>query len=235
MKDQLHRYLEEIDSVREIYTQEYSLEGSILDVGGHQGCLRHFLNAGQVSLYVSVDPYLNVFENVASCPNMLKAYPSLAEPCNFLACHAESLPFRDKAFDWVHMRSVLDHFYDPYRALLEVYRVLRDGGSVLIGLTVTGGQSTLKADDDNEDTTYVSPFVPKVLRLFKSFGMIKAAKYELKTFSTKPLGDYHMSCWKYEKLLNLLRSTNFTITKEHWQKPPYTACLYVAGRKQPLE
>jgi SAM-dependent methyltransferase len=122
VKDQLHRYLDEIDSVREIYTQEYSLEGSILDVGGHQGRLRHFLDTDKVPLYVCVDPYLNAFENITSCSNLIKAYPSLAEPCNFLACHAENLPFKARSFDWVHMRSVLDHFHDPYKALLEINR-----------------------------------------------------------------------------------------------------------------
>jgi len=41
--DPLEAYQKEIDSVREIYTDEYHLEGRILDVGGNQGRLRHFL------------------------------------------------------------------------------------------------------------------------------------------------------------------------------------------------
>ena len=69
----------------------------------------------------------------------MKAYPCLIEPCNFLLAQAERLPFKNNSFDWVHMRSVLDHLEDPYVALKEAYRVLEPGGSLLIGLTVSGG------------------------------------------------------------------------------------------------
>ena len=42
-KDKRTQYLDEIDSVKEIYNDEFQLSGSILDVGGHVGKLRHFL------------------------------------------------------------------------------------------------------------------------------------------------------------------------------------------------
>lgn len=233
-KDQLEKYLEEIDSVREIYTEQFSIRGSVLDVGGHQGRLRHFLSSNDVPLYISVDPYVRAFEGIASQPNLLKAYPCLKQPCNFLACYAENLPFRSKTFDWVHMRSLLDHVYDPYQAMVEAYRVLKDNGMILIGLAVTGGRSTLEVDR-KEKPIYVSPLVPKILRFLKSLRMIRAAKYELKVFSAKPLDDGHMCRWQFENLLDLLKTTNFAITKEHWQKFPYTACVYIAGRKQSLD
>jgi SAM-dependent methyltransferase len=232
-KDDLKHYLEEIDSVKEIYTEQFKMKGSILDVGGHQGRLRHFLSSNDVTLYVSVDPYLHTFEGIKYQPNLLKAYPCLSQPCNFIACHGENLPIKSKTFDWVHMRSILDHVYDPHRVMIEAYRVLKDDGMVLIGLAVSGGRSTLKAER-REKPTYVSPFVPKILRFLKSLGMIRAAKYELKLFSSKPLDDGHMCRWEYENLVDLLKNTNFAIVKEHWQKPPYDACVYIAAKKQSM-
>lgn len=55
-KNSIDTYLREIDSVSEIYTNEFSLSGKILDVGGHQGRLRHFLR-DDTRLYLSIDPY----------------------------------------------------------------------------------------------------------------------------------------------------------------------------------
>lgn len=231
-EDKLGQYLEGIGYTKEIYTEQFILEGSTLDVGGGHGRLRHFLQPAQNLLYVCVDPYLNVFENVASSPNLLKAFPSYNQPCNFLACYAENLPFRAKSFDWVHMRSVLDHLYDPYRAMIEAYRVLKDGGRVLIGLSITDGQAALEKGEGTEKSAYVSPVVPKVLRLFKSLGLIKAAKYELKAFAVKPPGDGHMSYWRDTDVRNLLRDTKFTIIKEHRPKPPFSSCLYVSAGKE---
>lgn len=125
-QDDYYVYLAEIDSVREIYTQEFSLNGRILDVGGHHGRLRHFLP--QEAEYLSIDPFATVFDNLEHHPNLLRAYPRLHEPCNFLQALAERLPLQTSTFDYVHMRSVLDHFFDPYLALCEARRVLRVGG-----------------------------------------------------------------------------------------------------------
>ncbi len=134
-RDSLQEYLDEIDSVREIYTEEYHISGSVLDVGGHQGRLRHFLG-DDVDLYVSIDPYMEVFRGLDEQPNLLKAYPCLSEPCNFLSADAEYLPFKSRSFDWIHMRSVVDHFEDPYQAFLEAYRVCKIGGRLLVGLAI---------------------------------------------------------------------------------------------------
>lgn len=62
-------------------------------------------------------------------------------PLNFIAANAEFQPFLSESFDWVHMRSMLDHVQIPDLALLEALRVLRAGGRVLIGLYVQGGKN----------------------------------------------------------------------------------------------
>ena len=55
-----------------------------------------------------------------------------AKDLSFSLASAMSLPFADDAFDVVTMIEVLEHVEDDARALLEVRRVLRDGGKVAI-------------------------------------------------------------------------------------------------------
>jgi demethylmenaquinone methyltransferase/2-methoxy-6-polyprenyl-1,4-benzoquinol methylase len=54
-------------------------------------------------------------------------------PCNFVAAHAEHLPFASQSFDAVHMRSVIDHFRDSASAFIEAIRVLRPGDHLIVG------------------------------------------------------------------------------------------------------
>ena len=237
-RDNLKRYLDEIDSVQEIYTEEFRIEGRVLDVGGHQGRLRHFLSEDDVPLYISVDPYLEVFQNIVFQPNLFKAYPCLSKPCNFLACHAENLPFVARTFDWVHMRSVLDHFQDPYLALKEAYRVLKAGGSLLIGLTVRGGKSPLRTDNG---LSVGSRSFPPIFRIaarirregFKGLtrGVLARVRRTGTSAEYQKTVDDHMFRWNYEDLVNLLDITSFEIVKEHWQKLPFTMCVYMSAVK----
>ena len=65
----------------------------------------------------------------------------LEPPLNFIAATAEFQPFVEGSFDWVHMRSMLDHVQVSDLALLEAKRVLKPTGHVLIGLYVDGVKS----------------------------------------------------------------------------------------------
>jgi len=233
--DDLTVYLDEIDSVKEIYTEEFSIEGKALDVGGGQGRLRHFLKDEGVSLYVSVDPYPEVFQNMESQPNLLKAYPCLRKPCNFLSCYAENLPFKKNTFDWVHMRSVLDHFQDPYLALKEAYRVLKFNGTLLIGLTVRGGKSSLKSDNNHDNVSRSMSMISKVNRKFTYGGLTSLARGAVRRVmkkGKKNTADDHMFRWTYGDLIDLVRTTGFIVVKEHWQKPPFTMCIYLSAKKR---
>jgi SAM-dependent methyltransferase len=220
-------YFDEIDSVREIYTYEFNIKGSVLDVGGHQGRLRHYLNDNDVPLYISADPFLEVFKGLESKPNLLRVYPCLSQPCNFLSCYAEYLPFSSNVFDWVHMRSVLDHFQDPYFAIKEAYRVLKVGGHLLVGLNV-GDSCYSHATNDG----HCRPKTVSLLRRLRNkieregiTGLVLAIKGRIRNI------DDHMFHWEHKNLIDLLSSTRFHISKEHWQKPPLNMCIYVSAVK----
>lgn len=228
--DSLDKYLNEIDCVKEIYTEEFRIEGNVLDVGGAQGRLRHYLPKGNSSLYVSVDPFINVFQNLESQPNLLKAYPCLSDSCNFLSCYGENLPFVAGTFDWVHMRSVIDHFRDPHLALKEAYRVLKQGGMLLIGSTIYGGKSSLKIRDRD---VVLRRLISKATWKFKNEGIKSLSIAVIKRMLNKGHRlSYHTFYWNYEDLIDLLHVAKFTVVKEHWQKPPFSMCIYLGAKKE---
>jgi SAM-dependent methyltransferase len=234
--DSLDFYLDEIDSVKEIYTREFGIMGKVLDVGGGQGRLRHFLSKDKIPLYVCVDPFITVFNNIDAQSNLLRAYPCLSDPCPFVVCHAEFLPFRNNSFDWVHLRSVLDHFSDPYLAIKEAYRVLGDAGTILLGLTVTGGNSSLK--DTKILGTRPSAMVSRVKEKIKRDGLKGLSSSLIGRLSRLGHGkreqevNDHTFHWHYADLCFILKEQNFQIKKEHWQKPPFDMCVYMSATKK---
>lgn len=218
-RDSLQDYLDEIDSVKEIYTKEFHITGTVLDVGGHQGRLRHFLCEGDVPVYISVDPFINVF-SFAQQPNLMRAYPCLSMPVNFLSCHAENLPFSESSFDWVHMRSVVDHFADPFWALKEAYRVLKPNGKIMIGLSI---MENIPSPLSNFLKILHKPKGKEILLTIK--------KIVNKLIRVLPRRDDHNFRLGYKDLCDLIGITGFDIEKEHWQKPPFSYVLYISARK----
>ncbi len=220
-RDNLQEYLDEIEAVREIYTSEFALRGNVLDVGGHQGRLRHYIADQNVPLYLCVDPLIDGFRD-AGKPNLQKAYPCLSRQCNFVSCHAEYLPVIAHSFDWVHMRSVLDHFADPYMAIKEAYRVLKPGGQLLIGLAI----------EEKMMGVYAS-LSQRVLQKLRSGGVSYALKSIVSKLMSRvlPGRDDHNFRLRHDELVDLVSRTGFTVIKEHWQKPPYSYVLYLSARK----
>ena len=214
--DSVGHFKKEIDTVKEIYQDEFHLSGRILDVGGAQGRLRHFLNSAELAEYICIDPFPEAFEGFGKMQNMLNTYYNLKDPLYFMAAFAESLPFKDGVFDWVHMRSVLDHFSDPEKALLEAKRVLKPGGKILIGVTIKKGE-WLKGIPK-------PPLATRISRKAKSiFSVSKKSSGRYNTAA-----DDHVSEWSYEELRELLNKTGFKILKEHRQKAPWQNCIYLS-------
>ena len=68
------------------------------------------------------------------------------------------------------MRSVLDHFRDPYLALKEAYRVLRRDGALLIGLAVRSRPASGRDANPRQDRP-VGPLPVRVARKIAREGL----------------------------------------------------------------
>jgi SAM-dependent methyltransferase len=207
-RDSQRDYFAEIEGVREVY-QELPLEGRCLDVGGHDGRLRRFLSLGQE--YVVCDPFINGYDELARQPNLIKAYPVLLEPVNFICCDAEFLPFRTAVFRIVHMRSVIDHFLSPELALNEAYRVLESGGDLMVGTFVRGGKSG---------------------RLSSRAVAKELARAVLVSAGLERFKDYHVWHPTFRELTALISECGFEVEKVHWQKGYDETVCYLRARKR---
>jgi SAM-dependent methyltransferase len=207
-RDQQIDYAAEIASVKGVY-EAISLEGRVLDVGGHQGRLRSFIGAGL--RYAGCDPFLEVFRGIDKQPKLLQAFPFLEQPLNFVCCDAELLPFRSQSFDTVHMRSVIDHFLSPELALHEAYRVLVPNGKLIIGLYVEGG----KLGKEGALT-----------------GAKEAVKRLISAVGIEGYKDHHIWHPTAQELVNLAADCAFTVEKTHWQEGTDEKVFYASFRKQ---
>jgi SAM-dependent methyltransferase len=54
----------------------------------------------------------------------------------FQACDLQAMPFADGTFDWVICNHVLEHIPDDRRAMREIRRVLKPGGTALLQVPI---------------------------------------------------------------------------------------------------
>lgn len=201
--DSFEVYQKETEGVADVY-KAIPIIGRTLDVGGHQGRLRAFMEEGQE--YLSVDPYANVFQHIDKQNGLTKAYPFILKGTNFIQALAEHLPVKTVSFDTVHMRSCLDHFYNPELSLLEAYRVLRPEGQLVIGLYVEGGKKGPTLWDHWKE------------RIKDTLGAIGIKRYQ----------DHHVWHPSYDSLLKLITNSGFKIEKTHWQASHPKVCYIKA-------
>lgn len=186
-------YESELKGMSKVY-QEIPVTGRCLDVGGHRGQLREFLNDDQE--YITCDPFLNIFQNIEHRRNYLKVYKCLNQPVNFICCTAEYLPFKSNSFNTVHMRSVIDHFLNPEAALLESYRVLNKEGSLIVGLYVYGGKKGKVS------------FIRKLKDMIKNI---------LPFMGIHRYTDHHTWHPTFKELKDLITTCGFDISRVYWQ------------------
>jgi ubiquinone/menaquinone biosynthesis C-methylase UbiE len=174
--------------------------------GGGAGTVREFL-ADDVE-FVSTDPWLQA--PVAIQATQKAAYSCLSRPLNFIGATAEFQPFIAESFDWVHMRSMLDHVQVADLALLEARRVLKLGGRILIGLYVDGGKSGVVSFERQLKDTI---------------------KSGLELLGIERWKDHHIWHPTYKNLLKIITDNGFAIEDTYWQPQWKDMVCYVCARK----
>ena len=200
-----YNYRKEIIQVKPVY-DHFKIKGKILDVGGHIGTLREFLDNNDK--YISVDPFIGCLKYVSL--DKFNAYKCLNKNLNFVYANAEKLPFKSNSFDYVHMRSVIDHFLDINLSLKEANRVLVCEGKILIGTYVLGGKYG-KIPIKNK----IKEFIRKIL-LYFGFERYR---------------DHHMIHPTLNYLKKLVTDNGFEINDIYWQ--PYwnnQVCYLLASK-----
>jgi ubiquinone/menaquinone biosynthesis C-methylase UbiE len=196
-------YKTEIEGVAPVY-EHIKMGGRVLDVGGGAGTVRHFLPNG--THFVSVDPFIDFRKGID--PQKQQAYPCLSEHLNFIAACAEFLPFQSASFDWVHMRSMLDHVQSPDLALMEARRVLRPGARLVIGLYVDGGKTGKRTLD----------------RQLKEM-----ARTILVSIGVNRYRDHHTFHPTFANLTKIISDNGFRIDDVYWQPQWNDTVCYVTA------
>lgn len=204
--NQVSKYYAEIEYDRDIY-EHFKLSGDILDVGGGLGTVREFL--GESTRLVSIDPFIDAPMSIP--PAKLEASKCLSKPLNFIAALAEFIPFTSESFDYVHMRSMLDHVQVPDLALIEAHRVLKPYGKLLVGLAVDGGESGRKS---------IKMMLKDALK--ETLGVIGVHKFR----------DHHTWHPTFPNLLRLIGDNGFIIEESYWQPYWQNQVVYVLARKR---
>lgn len=198
-------YKKEILIDRPVY-ERFLLSGTVLDIGGGVGTVREFLPSG--CHFISIDPFIKAPYKIAS--SKLAAYKCLSHPLNFISGVAEFLPFQGEKFDWVHMRSMLDHVQVPDLALLEAHRVLKKDGSILVGMSIEGGKLGKR-----------SP-----LRFLKDL-----TKEILGFMGFEKLKDHHTWHPTFNNLQKMIQDNGFKIIDVYWQPHWNDQVVYIHGIK----
>lgn len=98
-----------------------SVSGTIVEVGsGPHGVVRYLFNNARLKL--GVDPLLHKFDEA----------PEPDTKTSYIAAVGEMIPVKDEAADLVFCINVLDHVMDAHEILLEIRRILKPGGKLVL-------------------------------------------------------------------------------------------------------
>ncbi|MEH1827686.1 MAG: class I SAM-dependent methyltransferase [Nostoc sp.] len=105
-----------------------TLSGLVLDIGGGNGVVRHFLPKDVQ--YILLEPSLEWLATEWTL--IAKRYPCMETKPFFVRGIGEYLPFPQQSFDAVLSFWSMNHAHQPEQVFHEVYRVLRAGGRFLV-------------------------------------------------------------------------------------------------------
>jgi SAM-dependent methyltransferase len=220
---QVEQDCEDQRGLAEVYSTLLPMRGRVLDVAGGFGLLRDLLSTDDQ--YVAIDPWIGAPRFLASAqPAISQRFRRVDTPVPFVAGHGEWLPFASRTFDWVHMRSCLDHFLDPFQAAREGWRVLVPGGHLAIGVAARGGPSSVMEDG-------VRGIVARVARKLRQEGLRGAAKRAVQRLRAPLEHDAHMWHPSLEAIQALLVAAGFVVSEWKWLEPPGDFCLYLRAQK----
>ncbi|KKO20381.1 MAG: two-component response regulator [Candidatus Brocadia fulgida] len=106
---------------------------------------------------------------------------------NVSACdiNLEPLPYPDNSFDCITLIAVIEHLIDPYHSLKEITRVLKTGGTLIIGtpnvasfsnrIKLLLGKRPRTSFDAGWDGGHLLYFTPKELELLLTQHRFKIA------------------------------------------------------------
>ncbi|MFA6078119.1 MAG: class I SAM-dependent methyltransferase [Candidatus Omnitrophota bacterium] len=106
--------------------------GMALEVGSGSGFNAALLSSFSRRLVATDLPYYDVNTHSLGILVAKDLLSGLAiDNTSILSCSGEALPFPDNTFDFVYSSSVLEHITDKEKALKEMLRVCKSGGSVI--------------------------------------------------------------------------------------------------------
>ena len=187
-----------------------SIKGRVLDIGGGVGTLREFLD-NQCN-YLCVDPHYKSLKNIPQ--KKIDIFKCLKESINFIVGFAEFLPLKDSSFDFVHMRSMLDHVQIPDLVILEANRVLKKNGKLIVGMTIDRGKN---------GKFIIKDYIKNLLReLLYHLGM-------------RSFRDYHTWHPTLKNLKKVINDNGFVIEKTIWQPGMDDRVVYIQAIKSNID
>lgn len=207
--------LSDLDNETSDVYNEIKMCGDVLDVGGAYGFV--IKQAGlDPNRYVSIDP-IDMDWNRLREYSHVDAHYSICEAASRVRGFAEFLPFADASFDFVHMRSCIDHFANPTLALIEAFRVLRKGGGLVVGISLEGSYK--------KDQTGLKGLVKRMASHSpKLRDLIELVRH-----------DHHMFHPTRDSLIKLIEQNGFKVEKEVWQQAYYNVIYVQASRLDQLQ
>ena len=171
-----------------------SPRGAVLDIGGGSGQTRKYCQ--DIDYFVSLDPFLGwLIKDKAF--NQVYLGDLADSPFYFVRGLAEFLPLANDSFDWVLMRSVLDHCMDIYFVVSEASRVLRPNGMVLVGAHMAADAAPINMQG-------------RVLNSFKTVGVRRTFRklVDRANFSGQ---DHHITNLSRQLIVGVFTSFGFTL------------------------